>query len=131
MTAAASITLALALAFALNRSRTAAPELTAHGGPASPAKGISEPLPGAALPVEFTPQESMAKKNTEDFNAAAEELATSASGIGDWVRSAAGSSEFTGGQWGGLDRDAQRALATVAGPLPFDITFSLASADGE
>jgi hypothetical protein len=28
-------------------------------------------------------------------------------------------------QWAGLDRDAQTALAAVAGPLPFDLTFSL------
>ena len=126
MTAAASIALTLALAFAFNHAQTATPEFAARSGPAAPGKVISGQSSGAASLAEITPQELAAKKDAEDIDAAAEELANSASGVSDWVRSAAGD-----GQWGGLDRDAQRALATVAGPLPFDLTFSLASADGD
>jgi hypothetical protein len=131
LTAAASIALTLALVFALNSSRAPSRESMAGGGPATLGKGIGGELPAAVSPAVRTPQESTAKNDAEDIDAAAEELANSASGIGDWVRSAAASREWADGQWGGLDRDAQRALATVAGPLPFDLTFSLASADGE
>ncbi len=131
MTAAASIALTLALAIALNHAPTPSRDLMVGDGPAAPGKSIIAQLPDGASSATITPQDLTAKNDTEDIDAAAEELASSASGIGDWVRSAAGSRELTGGQWGGLDRDAQRALATVAGPLPFDLTFSLASADGD
>ena len=82
----------------------------AGGGPATLGKGIGEELPAAASPAVRTPQESTAKKDAEDFDVAAEELANSASGIGDWVLSAAASREWADGQWGGLDRDARLSL---------------------
>jgi hypothetical protein len=126
LTAAATIALMLAIALLLNHARSPSRESVAGGGPAAPGKGIGGKLPGAASTETSKPQDVTAKKDAEDFDAAAEELANSASGIGDWVRSAAGDS-----QWGGLDRDAERALAAVAGPLPFDLTFSLASADAD
>jgi hypothetical protein len=124
MAAAASIALLLALTLAWKKSVTTPRDLTAREGTARPDSGASGKLPYTAPPVAVAPRDLTAKKDADDIDAAAEELANSASGIGDWVRSAAGD-----GQWGGLDRDAQRALATVAGPLPFDLTFSVATAD--
>ena len=121
MTAAASVALILALAIALSKSGTGSRAVTVRGGTADPGTGIRVQVPVAVLPELIKPHNLTAEKESDDFDAAAEELANSATGIGDWVRSAAGD-----GQWGGLDRDAQRALATVAGPLPFDLTFSVA-----
>ncbi len=131
VTAAASIVLMLALVVALNHSRTPSQDPIAGGGPAALTNGHTGQLPDAASPAAIARQDMGPKKDAEDIDAAADELASSAFGIGDWVRSAAENREWTGGQWGGLDRDAQRALTTVVGPLPFDLTFSLASADGD
>ena len=117
----------------IDHARTPSRGSMAGGAPAIPSRLINEQsAPGR--PAAFTPHNVTAKQDTVnidtgDIDAAAEELANSASGIGNWMRSAAGGDELTEVQWGGLDRDAQRALATVAGPLPFDLTFSLASAD--
>ena len=132
MTVTASIALILTLAIAFNHVRTPSDDSVAGSGPVAAGKSHIERLPEAVTPTAITlPVAILPKKDAEDIDAAAEELASSASGIGDWVRSAAGGSDWTGDQWGGLDRDAQRALAAVAGPLPIDLTFSLASADGD
>ena len=32
-------------------------------------------------------------------------------------------------QWAGLDRDAETAMATVTGPLPFDLSVAIAATD--
>jgi hypothetical protein len=113
MTVAATLALALALAIAANHSPTHPHDSIAEGNPANSGNVI--------------PQRDATPKNVPiGFDNAAEQLANSASGISDWVRSTAGDS-----QWGGLDRDAQRALAAVAGSLPFDLKFSVASADGD
>ncbi len=64
----------------------------------------------------------VATSDADDIDSMTEDLARSASGIGDWALAVADDN-----QWAGLDRDAQAALAAVAGPLPFDLTFSLAA----
>jgi hypothetical protein len=126
ITVAGSIALTIALALIIHRVQPAARNVAADPGDAA-----SGDAPGTHLPIiaplpKTANQPLAANKETDDLGSAAEELANSATGIGDWVVTTAGES-----QWAGLDRDAQRALATVAGPLPFDLTFSVAASDPE
>ena len=47
-----------------------------------------------------------------------------ASGLGDWMKTT-----MDDNQWAGLDRDAATAVATVIGPVPFDLSESVAAAE--
>ena len=62
---------------------------------------------------------------------AADELASTAAlvestatGLGQWM-----AATVDDNQWAGLDRDAQTAMATVAGSLPFDLSLAIAATD--
>jgi len=112
-------TAAIAMTFAL--------ALIWSGPRRSQGDAISHYADGGRIPgfgrksKDISPQENAANTAARDFNAATEELARSASDVSEWVHAAADES-----QWAGLDRDAQAALAAVAGPLPFDLKFSVA-----
>lgn len=118
-TAAAATSLALAATLALlwHTPGPARPAVVENPGGDRSADGGSLP----ATPPATSPESGPASGASGDLDAAADEVATAASGLTDWMQSTAGDS-----QWAGLDRDAQAALATVAGPLPFDLTLSIA-----
>jgi hypothetical protein len=122
MSAAAAIAVTISLAMVFNGTRSTSRDHTERDRVAAKGNNPKRYAPQAAT----THQESATKKEGNDIDSAVEELTSSASGISDWVTSTAGD-----GQWAGLDRDAQWAFATVTGPLPFDLTFSLAYADEE
>jgi hypothetical protein len=110
---AASLAIAVTLAVAWHGARPAHDEAIAHD--ATDNTGIVEVVP---------PQAAQPTNAPGDLDSAADVVATTASGITDWVQSTAGDN-----QWAGLDRDAQAAIAAVSAPLPFDLTVSVASSE--
>jgi hypothetical protein len=76
----------------------------------SPAPFVQE------LPVDSRPLAG------DDFEATAGMVSVATSGLEDWMQQTASES-----QWAGLDRDAETVLATVTGPLPFDLSLALAA----
>ncbi len=61
---------------------------------------------------------------SDDLNDAADMVENTASGLGDWMKTTVDDN-----QWAGLDRDAATAVATVIGPVPFDLSESVAAAE--
>jgi hypothetical protein len=119
--AAASIAAAVALAWLWRTPQAAKDGLIVRSVPATNTAGAVHGAASAPLPHSVPRDGAASDLAAGDIDSMAEDFARSASGIGAWALSVADDS-----QWAGLDRDAQSALAAVAGPLPFDLTFSLA-----
>jgi hypothetical protein len=66
--------------------------------------------------VQNAPIEPVKPAANDEIDSAAALVEGLATGVGQWMESTVDDN-----QWAGLDRDAKTALATVAGPLPFDL----------
>ena len=83
---------------------------------------ILGPHPDQAI-VQATPVEP-GKSPSDDIDFTADLVETTATGLGQWMQTAVDDN-----QWAGLDRDAKTAMATVTGPLPFDLSGAIAATD--
>jgi hypothetical protein len=119
LAACASIAVTIAMALVLHYSRLNRPNTVVQFDLPD---AVQRQAAGDTRTKGVAPADAAASNAADDFDSVAEDVARSASGIGDWVQSAADV-----GQWGGLDRDIQAAWATVVGPLPFDLSLSIAS----
>jgi hypothetical protein len=75
------------------------------------------------LIVHITPVQP-AKPPADDIDSAADMVENTAIGLEEWM-----ASTVDDNQWAGLDRDAETAMATVTGPLPFDLSVAIVAAD--
>ena len=118
---AASIAAAVTLALFLRVTPSPTENLAASNSSGPGSTGVRQQAKNEEPPPRNQIEGATANNGTSDIDAVSEDLASSATGIGDWVLSVADDN-----RWAGLDRDAQAGLAAVTGPLPFDITLSLA-----
>ena len=73
--------------------------------------------------VQNTPIEPV-KPPAGDIESTTDFVENTATDLGQWMTAAVDDN-----QWAGLDRDAQTAMATVTGSLPFDLSVAIAAAD--
>jgi hypothetical protein len=76
--------------------------------------------PPSETVVQTNPGEA-AQPPADDIDVTTALVESTATGLGQWMKTTVDEN-----QWAGLDRDAQTALATVAGPLPFDLSAAIA-----
>jgi hypothetical protein len=66
--------------------------------------------------AETTPAQP-AEPQADEIDSAADLVESTTTGLSQWM-----AATIDENQWAGLDRDAETALATVTGPLPFDLS---------
>jgi hypothetical protein len=119
---AVSIAAAIVAALYLHAPPTKTEIATVGNVNAGNATSLGTAIASEQVASRASSRENVPKKGTaDDIDALTEDLSRSATGIEDWVLSAANDN-----RWAGLDRDAQAALATATSSLPFDLSFSIA-----
>jgi hypothetical protein len=95
-----------------------------HGGGNASGNTGSKKLEPIANAPKIPGRRESAKSNANDIDSATEVVENTATGLGQWMKTTVGEN-----QWAGLDHDAKAAIATVTGPLPFDLSDALALSD--